>query len=676
MKNKFQGVSPIAAQEKFPQWWASRSIVNLIKKRPTKVFGIKHSQRRIRSSTIEKHTFFPGNEINRIRIVQSDRFLFSADSHLKALWDAIVICFTLIILFTIPYSLSYYEDLDLKEFYGFVNILFMVDILVQANTTFSDKGRIIVSRTEILKNYVMSWFVVDLAAGLPLELILPSMNFSDFKENSPTTITNPQRFLWLLKVFKALRMHSVLYKIKYIYAYQAIFSLTEFFTTLLIVSISVHWISCLHNILYVYGTLNGENLNTGWNDNKTKHLRFIERAVQTITSVGYGDTSIKTIPERMNASLMMIITSGLMGYFVGGIRSSISKSYENENYFRDIIMKFKKYAEIKKISPKLRSKVLNYYRHLKELSKNNVLDERELLNIISMPLRSQIGLHVRGYILTKVTLFTKYSKGCIKALGEKMRIFIYSPSDLIIKEGELTNTLYFIISGNVEIYHEFTRTVFSDLTEGNQFGEISFFTGEARKASARSRRYTEVLALHKHDFIKITNEMPKDKENGEVIIRNYKVYGLVILGIRCYLCKDIGHVAKDCPKYSAQIPLNKIIMKYHTRKNKVNCSNFIRPSRIEPKSELKNLNYSILNTKGKEANFSNMKVETNITRIIKRDYLHLYSKKRFSKYMSSSESSDEGIKNMNFDELLKNKKRKSRNSRSSTVFVENSSKYK
>lgn len=675
MQSKLQRGKLIQTSEQCPPWWASRSLVNLIKKRPTKVFGIKKSQRRIRSSTIEKHTFFPGNEISRIRIQESDRFLFSADSHLKALWDAVVICFALIILFTIPYSLSYYEDLGLEEFYKFVNILFIFDILVQINTTFSDRGRIIISRTEILRNYMRTWFVVDLAAGLPLELIIPSMNFEESKSDF-TSISNPQRFLWLLKVFKALRMHSVLYKIKYIYAYKPIFSLTEFLTTMMIVSISVHWIACLHNILFIYSNTKGENLEFNWSGNRTRHLRFIERAVQTITSVGFGDTHITTVPERMNASLMMIITSGLMGYFVGGIRSSISKSYENENYFRDLIMKFKKYAEIKKISPVLRCKVLNFYRHLKDLSENNVLDERELLNIISMPLRSQIGLYVRGYILQKVTIFTKYSKGCVKALGDKMRIYIYSPHDLIIKEGELTNTLYFIISGNIEIFHEKTQTIFSELTEGNQFGEISFFTGETRKASARSVQYTEVLTLHKEDFLKITSEMPKDKEIFEVILRNYKVYGLVILSTRCYFCKDIGHIAKNCPKFTARVPMDKIMMKYHNRKNKVHFSNFIRPTRIEPKCHIDQKAYSIVNTKGKEINLCNLKSETNITKIIKRDYLHYFNNKRYSKYMSSSDSDSDGdLSKTKYDELLFSKIRK-RSSRSSTVFVNKSSKYK
>ena len=127
MKAKNQENTELNKSDRKSQWWASRSLVTLIKKRPTKIFGKKASVVYSRLSVLEKHTFFPGNEINRVRIEQvKDKLLILPDSHLKALWDAIIIAISLIIAFTVPYGLSYGSDLGMNGFYFITTVCFNV----------------------------------------------------------------------------------------------------------------------------------------------------------------------------------------------------------------------------------------------------------------------------------------------------------------------------------------------------------------------------------------------------------------------------------------------------------------------------------------------------------------------------------------------------------------------
>jgi CRP-like cAMP-binding protein len=53
---------------------------------------------------------------------------------------------------------------------------------------------------------------------------------------------------------------------------------------------------------------------------------------------------------------------------------------------------------------------------------------------------------------------------------------MYAPGDIVLEEGELTSTLYFITSGSVDIYHIHTNSSFRELTSDAYFGEIAFFT--------------------------------------------------------------------------------------------------------------------------------------------------------------------------------------------------------
>jgi CRP-like cAMP-binding protein len=40
---------------------------------------------------------------------------------------------------------------------------------------------------------------------------------------------------------------------------------------------------------------------------------------------------------------------------------------------------------------------------------------------------------------------------------------MYAPGDIVLEEGELSSTLYFIVSGLVDIYHSNTNSSFREL---------------------------------------------------------------------------------------------------------------------------------------------------------------------------------------------------------------------
>lgn len=50
------------------------------------------------------------------------------------------------------------------------------------------------------------------------------------------------------------------------------------------------------------------------------------------------------------------------------------------------------------------------------------------------------------------------------------------------------------------------------MSKGDFFGELSFFTGEARKCTAISRGFTKVFKIKRENFIKVLNTYPNDYE--------------------------------------------------------------------------------------------------------------------------------------------------------------------
>jgi hypothetical protein len=53
-----------------------------------------------------------------------------------------------------------------------MDVSFMIDIVITFNTGFYKKGYLVMKRKDIIKNYLKTWFWIDLIASFPYTWIL------------------------------------------------------------------------------------------------------------------------------------------------------------------------------------------------------------------------------------------------------------------------------------------------------------------------------------------------------------------------------------------------------------------------------------------------------------------------------------------------------------------------
>jgi len=115
------------------------------------------------------------------------------------------------------------------------------------------------------------------------------------------------------------------------------------------------------------------------------------------------------------------------------------------------------------------------------------------------------------HILRKTEIFKDLPDNYLNLLYKQFIKKRYSANEIIFSENELGQEMFIIISGTVEIYHEFKnkRKVFALLKDGDFFGEISVMTALPRTASAAALSDTELLMLFKKDLNDLIDENPK-----------------------------------------------------------------------------------------------------------------------------------------------------------------------
>jgi hypothetical protein len=66
-----------------------------------------------------------------------------------------------------------------------------------------------------------------------------------------------------------------------------------------------------------------------------------------------------------------------------------------------------------------------------------------------------------------------------------------------------------LTKGTIILIHKESCTFILEVHIDSFVGEVSFFSGKPRKATARSKNFTEVLALYKQDYISCAEKYPE-----------------------------------------------------------------------------------------------------------------------------------------------------------------------
>jgi small-conductance mechanosensitive channel/CRP-like cAMP-binding protein len=125
--------------------------------------------------------------------------------------------------------------------------------------------------------------------------------------------------------------------------------------------------------------------------------------------------------------------------------------------------------------------------------------------------------------LLKVYLFAELVEEERRLIAEHLVEQHYAQGELIIREGELDDSLFIIDRGEVEVFimsPHGIRKVLNQLHEGDFFGEMALLTGERRRASVEASGDVRVYRLDKENFKEVLERKPEILEEiGNVLSR-------------------------------------------------------------------------------------------------------------------------------------------------------------
>jgi len=123
------------------------------------------------------------------------------------------------------------------------------------------------------------------------------------------------------------------------------------------------------------------------------------------------------------------------------------------------------------------------------------------------------GLAERLDVLSRLSLFAELTDGERRALAAELSDALYVAGDVISREGDVSDSLFILASGRVDILRDGTETSgerkrLAEQTAPNHFGEMGLLTGQARSATVIARDDVLCYRLEKRGFDAILKARP------------------------------------------------------------------------------------------------------------------------------------------------------------------------
>ncbi|XP_055380203.1 uncharacterized protein LOC129611219 isoform X2 [Condylostylus longicornis] len=455
-------------------------------------------------------------------------------SPFKAVWDWLILILVMYTAIFTPYVAAfllgepdYNQRRNNKYIHNdpivivdlIVDVTFVIDILINFRTTFVNGQDEVVSHPgRIAVHYLSGWFLIDLVAAIPFDLLLVGSDTDELGLDKDETTT----LIGLLKTARLLRLVRVARKIDRYSEYGAAVLVLLMATFALI----AHWLAC---IWYAIGNAERPmhpDKKIGWLDSlaisieepyfpnntggpsiKSRYITALYFTFTSLTSVGFGNVAPNTDAEKIFTICVMLMGSLMYASIFGNVSAIIQRLYSGTARYHTQMLRVREFIRFHQIPNPLRQRLEEYFQHA--WTYTNGIDMNSVLKGFPECLQADICLHLNRNLLANCSAFDGASPGCLRALSLKFKTTHAPPGDTLVHKGDVLTSLYFIARGSIEILKD--DVVMVILGKDDIFGEnpCIYPTIGKSNSNVRALTYCDLHKIHREDLLDVLDLYPE-----------------------------------------------------------------------------------------------------------------------------------------------------------------------
>ncbi|XP_076544557.1 hyperpolarization activated cyclic nucleotide gated potassium channel Ih isoform X2 [Osmia lignaria lignaria] len=494
----------------------------------------------------------------RIRQKAAGHWVIHPCSSFRFYWDLCMLLLLVANLIILPVAISFFND-DLSTRWIAFNCLsdtiFLIDIVVNFRTGIMQQDnaeQVILDPKLIAKNYLRTWFFLDLISSIPLDYIFLIFNqFQDFSESFQILHAGRAlRILRLAKLLSLVRLLRLSRLVRYVSQWEEVYILQNLqkiraerrgrlcsdnmskkkygfsksdlifkflnmasvfmriFNLICMMLLIGHWSGCLQ---FLVPMLQGFPSNSWVAINELQDAHWLEqyswslfKAMSHMLCIGYGRFPPQSLTDMWLTMLSMISGATCYALFLGHATNLIQSLDSSRRQYREKVKQVEEYMAYRKLPREMRQRITEYFEHRYQ---GKFFDEELILGELSEKLREDVINYNCRSLVASVPFFANADSNFVSDVVTKLRYEVFQPGDIIIKEGTIGSKMYFIQEGIVDIVMA-NGEVATSLSDGSYFGEICLLTNARRVASVRAETYCNLFSLSVDHFNAVLDQYP------------------------------------------------------------------------------------------------------------------------------------------------------------------------
>ena len=427
----------------------------------------------------------PDDSISKIKgvLVESDAGMLNPKNSTRMTWDlAIIAPLLLYLAIFLPFRLCFDNEpaVGTPEYWFefMIDMVFIFDILLSFRTGIfvesdehGDDGEAVeYDRWRVAKDYVKSWFLLDVFSGIPFALIEILMS-SDAGALKSAKSLKTLKVLRILKLGRLLKVDKILKNLDR----DVLDHIEDFLsnvmtkTTIMMVQLLVillfacHVIACGWVLIGRVSSLEGfergwlaEELDgpfvaedtTGANGGGPVYNIYVSAfyfAITTVTSVGYGDINPMNTSERLFVIVAECVGAIVFATIIAAITSVVSGMDVNKRKTEEQLNAVSSFVVNRNIPGSLGRRIRRHFRHFYSLK--SAIDETKIFRELSASLRKEVSEYLVAGLMGGDSFFKSVNPTLWPRLLPMLRPTSFEPGEFVCTQGEECTEMYVVLSG-------------------------------------------------------------------------------------------------------------------------------------------------------------------------------------------------------------------------------------
>lgn len=443
------------------------------------------------------------------------RIFISPSSSGRLSWDIMGVVLIAYDVLSIPLLAFEIPSNSFSTFLDWLTLCFWtLDAIQSFFLGYYDKGILVTDRSQIIKHYLRTWFILDLLIVGPDWFISISTQFDDQNDESDISgmgrLIRAARSVRLLRLLRLLKLRSIIASVQEMIESEHAFTLLGLFKLLLCILVLNHVIAC---IWYLIGSLSMkggvynwlEKAGTNGTDAVYSYTTSLHWSLTQFTPASM-DVSAANVYERVFSIFVLLFAIVAFSSIVASITSTMASINNSNTEEMKQFWLLRKYLRQRSVSKDLTGRIFKYLEH-QISSQTRLVQEAniKLLPKLSEPLKDEL----RSSLFRPILMY----HGFFKALDSEQPVVIPQLCKSCVRIASLASEdpvftcdaearfVYFVKSGAFSYSHKFSMRLCRELTENQWCGEPAIWSHWRHFGDLLAEMPSEVLTVDPKGFV-------------------------------------------------------------------------------------------------------------------------------------------------------------------------------